>query len=157
MSLCSYFSFLSQMCIAISGQDTSMNVENSQMKRFADSCLNFLSNLRESFVTADVRLKQKMLGSIFMENLVFDGENCRTPKLNPVIALFSNYNADFAKKEKGLNDPFFIQSPPAEREGLLPFVIPFVGGLASSKANFPLERLCLFPDHHKNLWSKKLK
>ena len=81
-----------------------------------------------------------------MENLVFDGENCRTPKLNPVIALFSNYSEDFAKKEKGLNDPFFIQSPSAEREGLLPLVvIPFVGGLASSKANFPLERLCLFP------------
>ena len=95
-------------------------LENTQIKKYAESCLDFLANLRESFNRADVWLKQKIVGSIFDGNLIFDGKNCRTPQLNPVIALFSNYNADFAKKEKGLNDQFFIQSPSAVRGGFEP-------------------------------------
>ena len=51
---------------------------------------------------------------------ILHGKICRTPEINPVVALFASVNAGFPKKEKGLNEALFIQSPIAENEGFEP-------------------------------------
>ena len=41
----------------------------------------------EFYERAEVDAKQKLLSSIFPEKLTFDGEKCRTPRVNEVLRL----------------------------------------------------------------------
>ncbi|MBL4862657.1 MAG: recombinase family protein, partial [Crocinitomicaceae bacterium] len=68
----------------------SFGAKNSEVKKLAESSLNLFANLPKAFANADVRLKQKIVGSIFPKLISFDGMNCRTPILNPVLDLFSS-------------------------------------------------------------------
>jgi DNA invertase Pin-like site-specific DNA recombinase len=60
-------------------------MKNGEIKKFTESSLNFFGNLPKAFVSADVRLKQKIIGSIFPNLIRFDGINCRTQNLNPIL------------------------------------------------------------------------
>ena len=44
-----------------------------------------LSNLEKTFNQADPNLKREILSSTFPEKIIFDGKNCRTPRLNEVL------------------------------------------------------------------------
>ncbi len=106
----------------------SFGVEAARIKEFAQSSLNLLANLPKTFNNANVRIKQRIVGSIFPQNISYDGKICRTPQINPVITLFASVNADFTKKETGLIISNFDQSLSAERRGFEPRV-PFRGTL----------------------------
>lgn len=82
--------------------------------------LNLLENLSHAFENATVRLKHKIVGSIFPDLISFDGKKFRTPKLNPVFELFTNIDEGLQGKKKGDNSEFSELSPSAEKEGFEP-------------------------------------
>lgn len=107
----------------INGKMKFLGGEISKIKGLIESSLLLLSNLPKLFTGADAQAKQKIVGSIFNGKVSFDGKICRTPQLNPVVALFANVNEGLPKKAKGLNEVIFIQSQSAEREGFEPSVL----------------------------------
>ena len=61
-----------------------------------------LGNLQYYYSTATLEGKQKIVGSIFPEKLIFSENTYRTAKPNEIITLLCNVNKDFgeSKKEK---------------------------------------------------------
>ncbi len=92
-----------------------------------------------------IHLKHKIVGSIFMEKLFFDGKNCRTPKLNKIFELFPGNNRDLGKVKRGQVKSIFNLSPSAEREGFeppIPFSMPvFKTGAFDHSAISPFDYL----------------
>jgi site-specific DNA recombinase len=67
--------------------------------------LGNLANLSELFKNGDNVQKRKIIGSIFPEKIVFDGENCRTKNINTLISLKLNLDKAFEQKKIGKKDP----------------------------------------------------
>ncbi|MHB8260832.1 MAG: hypothetical protein ACYDCN_04885 [Bacteroidia bacterium] len=62
--------------------------------------VTLLGNLPHYYSTATLEGKQKMLGSIFPEKLIFSENSYRTAKPNEVIELFSDVTKAFGDSEK---------------------------------------------------------
>src|SRR5690242_9966952 len=62
--------------------------------------LSLLMNLPEYYSTATLEIKQKMVGSIFPEKLVFEDGAYRTTRTNEVLALLCSNNMGLSQKEK---------------------------------------------------------
>jgi site-specific DNA recombinase len=67
--------------------------------------ISLLSNLKEYYCTANIENKQKMLGLIFSEKLVFSNKTFQTREPNEVLTLLCNIDKGFRgfKKEKSSN------------------------------------------------------
>ncbi|WP_425593789.1 recombinase family protein [Marinifilum flexuosum] len=78
--------------------------DSRNFKREIVDGLNILNNLPELFRNSNCDTKLLIIGSIFNEKLVFDGENYRTPKFNSVLELlFSNIDGFGRLKQKKAN------------------------------------------------------
>ena len=62
------------------------------------------------------------MGSIFPNLISFDGTNCRTPELNPILTLFTSIGAEFRVLKKGTLTSKSKLSPNAENVGFEPTV-----------------------------------
>jgi site-specific DNA recombinase len=60
-----------------------------------------LSNLEKTFNQADPNLKREILSSIFPEKLVFEENNCRTPRLNEVFYQILLIDRSLGKNKNG--------------------------------------------------------
>jgi len=69
---------------------------------------------------ADVSNKQNLLSSIFPEKLVFDGEKCRTPRVNEVLRLILLKTSRKQRIKKGHLTKNLVVSPLVELEGFEP-------------------------------------
>jgi site-specific DNA recombinase len=63
-----------------------------------------LIHLRNLFENGNNAVKRKIVGSIFTENLLFDGIECRTPKLNEAVELIYSVDKGFSEKKMRQND-----------------------------------------------------
>ena len=93
-----------------------------ELVELIQSGLHLLENIRETYTTGSIHLKHKIVGSIFMEQLSFDGKKCRTPKLNKIFEIFPRNNRDLEKVKRGQVKSIFNLSPSAEREGFEPSI-----------------------------------
>jgi hypothetical protein len=59
----------------------------SNFEKYLQSGINLLGNLEKYYHTADVEVKQQLIGSIFPEKLVFVDGKVRTPRINEVLRL----------------------------------------------------------------------
>lgn len=91
---------------------------NTEVKKFINSSLNLLENLPKAFENVGVKLKQKIVGSIFPKLVKYDGKKCRTPKMNPVFTMFSSIDKGFSSDEKENPSDDGGVSLSAERKGL---------------------------------------
>ena len=57
----------------------------SSWKEYLEKGFGLLSNLEKTFNLADVQTKKEILSSIFPEKLIFEGNKCRTPRINEVL------------------------------------------------------------------------
>ena len=64
---------------------------------------SFLVNLGESYNKAEVGTKQKIISSIFPENLIYENNNYRTTRINEIIELLFNVGKGFTKSKTGIN------------------------------------------------------
>ncbi|MFM2225467.1 MAG: hypothetical protein RJA07_1669 [Bacteroidota bacterium] len=80
--------------------------------------------------------KQQILGSIFVQNLIFPEKNYRTPLLNPTIALYCNPNKALREIKKGLPIKNDEQSLKVQVEGLEPTHLTASDPKSDAAANF---------------------
>ena len=76
-----------------------LQTDNSQKSELLSKAVDVISQLGNFYATADVNRKQKLLGSIFPEMIEFDGEKCRTTKINEALALCLSFDKGLSKKE----------------------------------------------------------
>ena len=79
-----------------------------------------LSNLEQLFENADVRQKKKIIGSIFPEKLIFDGDGFRTARVNEAVQLIFNVDKAFIKNKNGQIAKNFDLSSKVPRNGFEP-------------------------------------
>ena len=90
------------------GMDTAFN-------QYMKWGFSLLLNLPEYFNKANHEVKQKMLGSIFPEKLVFDGGAYRTTRTNEVLALLCSSSKGFSQKaneQEVISNDLPIMAPP---------------------------------------------
>jgi DNA invertase Pin-like site-specific DNA recombinase len=63
------------------------SASKSEFQKYIDFGFTMLSNLARYYVKADTSVKQKIIGSIFPEKLVFNKKNYRTTKLNSFLSI----------------------------------------------------------------------
>ena len=68
-----------------------------------DDCLDLLKNLHRHYAANDVEIKQRIIGSIFPEKLIFSKNEYRTTKLNEAFALICADNKPSNKNKNGKN------------------------------------------------------
>ena len=105
---------------AIKDQISSLRASMDDFLNMTKAGINLLSNIVETYRKRSIRMKHKIVGSIFLENLVFDGNKFRTPKLNKIFDLFASIERGLQGNEKGITELNFQLSPTAENEGFEP-------------------------------------
>jgi site-specific DNA recombinase len=68
-----------------------------------DACFDLLKNLPKHYAASDPEVKQRILGSIFPEKLIFSKGEYRTTSLNEAFALICNDNKPSNKNKNGKN------------------------------------------------------
>lgn len=66
-----------------------------------DKALDVLINIDKLYINADVLEKRRIIGSIFPENLEFDGNAYRTARVNEAVRLIFNIGAAFEEIKNG--------------------------------------------------------
>ena len=70
-------------------------------QKYIDKGFALLRNIDKHFVEADLDGKQQIIGSIFVEKLIFEKTHYRTTKENPVLALIALPSKHFRANKKG--------------------------------------------------------
>jgi hypothetical protein len=66
----------------------------------------------------DLKTKRKIIGSIFPEKLVFNGNNYRTARVNEAVELIYNVGQGFSENKNGQSEVNFDLSTQVNRIGL---------------------------------------
>jgi site-specific DNA recombinase len=82
--------------------------------------LNAVSELGNSYFKAGPDAKSRLLSSIFPEMIEFDGNKCRTPKINEAVLLCLNADKGFRGNENGKLHEKLEVSRLVEPEGFEP-------------------------------------
>ena len=75
--------------------------ENYRFK--AEECFNILINIDKCYETSDVETRQKIIGSMFPEKLIFEKNKYRTPKVNEMVLAICRDSKAFKGNKKGKN------------------------------------------------------
>jgi site-specific DNA recombinase len=76
-----------------------LSVDNSEKSALLNQALEVIYKLGDFYTDANANRKIQILGSIFPEMLEFDGNKCRTTKINEAVALCLSIDKGFSKKE----------------------------------------------------------
>ena len=79
-----------------------------------------LADVDRMYNRADLVGKKQILSSIFPEDLIFDGEKCRTPRINEVLRLILLIDSKKQKTNSGQISSFLDLSAQVELAGVEP-------------------------------------
>jgi site-specific DNA recombinase len=96
----------------------------SSWEAYLEQGIGMLSNLEKTFNQADPRQKREILSSIFPERLIFDGNNCRTPRLNEVLYQILLIDNNLVKYKSGQLHKKLKLSAKVELRGVEPLTFP---------------------------------
>lgn len=82
--------------------------------KYVKSSFNLLQNLNLYYEHAPVEDKQKIIGSIFPEKIIYENEQCRTAQENPVIVALRGFKRDFKKKRVAKKATLPVEYPGPE-------------------------------------------
>jgi site-specific DNA recombinase len=71
-----------------------------------DKGVNVLSHIDELYAGADTITKRHIVGSMFPENLLFNGEHYRTSRMNEAVKVIFNLGTAFETSKKGQEEEF---------------------------------------------------
>lgn len=94
--------------------------QNTSFMEWTKYSFSLMYNLSNYYSTSTLPVKQKIIGSIFPEKLIFDKENYRTAKPNAVLELLSLKVNELPAKTKRLTHNHANQSYQAPPPGLEP-------------------------------------
>ncbi|NQY09078.1 MAG: hypothetical protein HRT71_06125 [Flavobacteriales bacterium] len=85
----------------LSVEKTEIKVMNSEFQDYLSFSCSFIENLDAIYSESDTNAKQKIIGSIFPENLTYSKNGFRTTRTNEAVLLLSNHNRQYEGKLKG--------------------------------------------------------
>ena len=93
---------LSKECTALRSRIADLKSAESGFQEYYRYGLSLLSDMGQYYKTANIQNRQKMIGLIFPEKLVFDNNTFQTTQPSEVLNLLCNAGKDFrgSKKEK---------------------------------------------------------
>ena len=77
----------------------SLEVDTKDKTALLKKALGVITEMGTLYSKADSKAKIKLLGSIFPEMLEFDGNKCRTTKINEAVALCLSIDKGFSKNK----------------------------------------------------------
>ena len=92
----------------------------SNLNSSLEKGVGVLANLDKMYERADLQDKKQILGSIFPENLSFDGKKCRTPRINEVLRLILLIDNEKQNKKSGQISVFIDLSAQVTLPGFEP-------------------------------------
>ena len=92
----------------------------SGFKEYCHYGISLLSNMGHYYTTATIENKQRMLGLIFPEKLVFSNNTFQTIQPNEILTLLCNGGNGFSPNEKGLSKNKLEKSCVVTRIGFKP-------------------------------------
>jgi site-specific DNA recombinase len=132
-----------------------LRVVKSNLNQSLEKGIGVLENIDLMYDRADLAGKQQILGSIFPEDLIFDGEKCRTPRINEVLSLILLIDSDKQKGKSGQISEYLDLSAQVELAGVEPaskhgnhmlstclFLLDFRDQSAAEQPNRPLFPVC---------------
>ena len=103
-------------------QKNQIEIIDSRFMEYIDYSFPLLKNLDKYYNESNTEIKQKILGSIFPENIIFEKNSFRTHRLNEVVSLLtSNINnlGVYKKKKAVISDSLSLKASPRGVEPLL--------------------------------------
>ena len=97
-----------------------LTMQDGNIKTYLGFGLSLLADLPKYFEEAGFYTKRKIIGSIFPDKLIFDGEKNRTTKTNQFIELIILKINDLTKNKKGQNSQKRVSPSMAPAAGLEP-------------------------------------
>jgi site-specific DNA recombinase len=85
-----------------------------------NNSVHLLSNLQNFYIQKDTATKQRIIGSIFPEKLIYENSEVRTAKMNKVVSLIFNESTGLGENKKGQNTKKSELSFRVESEGFEP-------------------------------------
>ncbi|WP_161596094.1 recombinase family protein [Patiriisocius marinus] len=98
----------------------SLQTGNSQYRIWLNKGVHLLKNLKEYYKKSSVKQKQMLLSSIFPENLFFEGNECRTARINDVLRFILQIDNTLGHKKRGQFSTKLKLSSRVEKGGITP-------------------------------------
>ena len=100
---------------------------DNNVDHLLENAINVIGKLDSLYVDGDIKKKRQIIGSIYPEKLIFDGNNYRTARLNEAIELIYSMDKGFSGKENGQTDEIFDLSKQVIRIGFEPMTYSLEG------------------------------
>lgn len=110
---------LNNTIINLEGEIATLKETDSTYQLFLKNGFDLLRDMRSSFKNYSPEVKQKVIGSIFPEKMIFDGLKVRTARINEVVAvlMLEMNGLEIDANEKAGEIPGLVkQAPPAGLE-----------------------------------------
>jgi site-specific DNA recombinase len=101
--------------------------EQENIDALLENALHNLAHLDVRYLNADAKGKRQIIGSIYPEKLVFEGNSYRTARLNEAVSLIYTLDKAFGEKEKGQTNDFASLSQEVTRIGFEPMTLSLEG------------------------------
>lgn len=112
-------------------KETQLRTSNVDFADEIEYSTRLFANLDEYYDTADVEVKHKLLGSMYPEKLVFDGEDFRTAKYSEVVNLLRRNNGLPRRSKKEKHASLDVLSCGVDPEGFEPSSKQGIGKLST--------------------------
>ena len=87
-----------------------LELADSSYGKYLKQNISLLKNIDQYFEKAPLEIKQKIIGSMFPEKLVFENDQYRTKRVNEVVGLILMKDNELGTKNKGLTNLIISQS-----------------------------------------------
>lgn len=102
----------------LSAEELKIKNSNGNYEKHIDTCVWILKNIDTYYDVADTPTKQRIIGSIFDEKLVFENGKCRTTKINEVAVQVCRKDRVSSSSKKGKHTFSDVLSCQVDPEGL---------------------------------------
>jgi len=96
-----------------------LRISSTGFKQKLEKAYRVLNNFDRLYKQSDIYGKQRLISSIFPENIEFDGNQCRTTRINDVLRYILLIDKELAKNKKGQISKYLSLSRLVESERVL--------------------------------------
>ncbi|MBX7152688.1 zinc ribbon domain-containing protein [bacterium] len=71
-------------------QKNNLGITEKEFTSYFDYCMNIFENLDQYYINADIEKKRRFVGSTFPGKIIYQNNQCRTPKIHPALDCIAN-------------------------------------------------------------------
>ena len=95
------------------------SIAANSIEKLLDKAISTLSHIDELYEKADIDKKREIIGSIFPEKICFDGNECRTTRVNEAVQYIYQINSELCKTKNRKVSDISQLSCLVERTGII--------------------------------------